>query len=109
MLSIPKYPQQYAQHFPAIFYLLCCASQHHVFLLKGYWSDRHKQLLRRTAVDIKTSFKYLGVLFGEVSPEQTYAPLMATAQARASYAASLPLTVPKCISLLQEWILPLLI
>ena len=29
MLSIPKYPEQYAQHFPAIFYLLCCASQHH--------------------------------------------------------------------------------
>ena len=31
MLSIPKYPEQYAQHFPAIFYLLCCASQHHVY------------------------------------------------------------------------------
>ena len=30
MLSIPKYPQQYAQHFPTIFYLLYCASQHHV-------------------------------------------------------------------------------
>ena len=34
MLSIPKYPEQYAQHFPAIFYLLCCASQHHVWV--GY-------------------------------------------------------------------------
>ena len=32
MLSIPKYPEQYAQHFRAIFYLLCCASQHHVLL-----------------------------------------------------------------------------
>ena len=30
MLSIPKYPEQYAQPFPTIFYLLCCASQHHV-------------------------------------------------------------------------------
>ena len=30
MLSIPKYPEQYAQHFPTIFYLLCCAFQHHV-------------------------------------------------------------------------------
>ena len=30
MLSIPKYPEQYAQHFPSIFYPLCCASQHHV-------------------------------------------------------------------------------
>ena len=30
MLSIPKYPEQYAQHFLAIFYLLCCAFQHHV-------------------------------------------------------------------------------
>ena len=30
MLSIPKYPEQYAQHFPAIFCLLCCAFQHHV-------------------------------------------------------------------------------
>ena len=35
MLSIPKYPEQYAQHFPAIFYLLCCASQHHVMELEG--------------------------------------------------------------------------
>ena len=34
MLSIPKYPEQYAQHFPTIFYLLCCASQHHVWPLK---------------------------------------------------------------------------
>ena len=33
MLSIPKYPEQYAQHFPTIFYLLCCASQHHVQLV----------------------------------------------------------------------------
>ena len=33
MLSIPKYPEQYAQHFPTIFYLLCCASQHHVWLV----------------------------------------------------------------------------
>ena len=32
MLSIPKYPEQYAPHFPTIFYLLCCASQHHVFV-----------------------------------------------------------------------------
>ena len=30
MLSIPKYPEQYAQHFPTISYLLCCASKHHV-------------------------------------------------------------------------------
>ena len=30
MLSIPKYPEQYAQHFRTIFYLPCCASQHHV-------------------------------------------------------------------------------
>ena len=30
MLSIPKYPEQYAQHFLAIFSLLCCAFQHHV-------------------------------------------------------------------------------
>ena len=34
MLSIAKYPEQYALHFPAIFYLLCCASQHHVSLLE---------------------------------------------------------------------------
>ena len=33
MLSIPKYPEQYAQHFPTIFYLLCCASQHHVLYI----------------------------------------------------------------------------
>ena len=32
MLSIPKYLEQYAQHFPTIFYLLCCASQHHVLM-----------------------------------------------------------------------------
>ena len=38
MLSIPKYPEQYAQHFPAIFYLLCCASQHHVLSKIRPWS-----------------------------------------------------------------------
>ena len=39
MLSIPKYPEQYAQHFPTIFYLLCCASQHHVYWFseRGPW------------------------------------------------------------------------
>ena len=35
MLSIPKYPEQYAQLLPAIFYLLCCAFQHHVPPLGG--------------------------------------------------------------------------
>ena len=33
MLSIPKYPEQYAQHFPTIFYLLCFSSQHHVWVV----------------------------------------------------------------------------
>ena len=75
------------------------------FLLKGYWSDKHTQLLRRTGVDVKTHVKYLGVLFGEVSPEKAYAPLLA----RASYAASLRLTLPERVALLQEWILPLMI
>ena len=88
---------------------LCLNHKKLAFLLKGYWSARHKQLLRRTGVDIKTSVKYLGVLFGEVSPEKAYAPLLARAQARASYAASLRLTLPECIALLQDWILPLLI
>ena len=37
MLSIPKYPEQYAQHFPTIFYLLCCASQHHVMAKTFIW------------------------------------------------------------------------
>ena len=36
MLSIPKYLEQYAQHFPANFYLLCCAFQHHVMLQIDY-------------------------------------------------------------------------
>ena len=32
MLSIPKYVEQYAQNFRAIFYFLCCAFQHHVMV-----------------------------------------------------------------------------
>ena len=41
MLSIPKYPEQYAQHFPTIFYLLCCASQHHVLSPQASLMDVH--------------------------------------------------------------------
>ena len=36
MLSSPKYLEQHAQHFPAIFYLLCRASQHHVCVTLCY-------------------------------------------------------------------------
>ena len=47
MLSIPKYPEQYAQHFPAIFYLLCCASQHHVICF-GPSSFLHAMMVKGT-------------------------------------------------------------
>ena len=49
MLSIPKYPEQYAQHFPTIFYLLCCASQHHVALpLERLPFEKHWNLAKGT-------------------------------------------------------------
>ena len=48
MLSIPKYPEQYAQHFPTIFYLLCCASQHHVVTQMAEWGELFDRRLRAT-------------------------------------------------------------
>ena len=51
MLSIPKYPEQYAQHFPTIFYLLCCASQHHVKVPHPCPFPLHPQLLLVPSMD----------------------------------------------------------
>ena len=53
--------------------------------------------------------KYLGNLFGDVPPDEAFAPHLSRALARAQFAATLPLTLSKRVHLLQEWILPLMI
>ena len=35
MGGILKNPKQYEEHFPSIFYLLCCASQRHVLAMRS--------------------------------------------------------------------------
>ena len=63
-------------------------------------AEKHKQLITRRGVNIKQSVKYLGVPFRHVALEEACALLLAKAQARASYAAQLPLTLPERVTLL---------
>ena len=86
MLSIPKYLEQYAQHFPAIFYLLCCASQHHVEATGERWDE---VLLERGVVGVMVStarhhglpsppgHKMQGALFTQWTPDRRHSGVKA--------------------------------
>ena len=79
------------------------------FLLRGFWTDRQKTKLENTGIPVQSKVKYLGNLFGDVTPDEAFAPHLSRALARAQFAATLPLTMPERVHLLQEWILPLMI
>ena len=79
------------------------------FILKGVWIEKHRNLLLGLGVNIKESVRYLGIQLGHVSPEEAYAPLLARMQARAIFAAHLPLSLPERVALLQQCIIPVII
>ena len=79
------------------------------FLLRGFWTDRQKTKLASTGIPVQSKVKYLGNLFGDVTPDEAFAPHLSRALARAQFAATLPLTMSERVHVLQEWILPLMI
>ena len=79
------------------------------FLLRGFWTDRQKTKLEDTGIPVQSKVKYLGNLFGDATLDEAFAPHLSRALARAQFAATLPLTMPERVHLLQEWILPLMI
>ena len=79
------------------------------FLLRGFWTDKQKTKLENTGIPVQSKVKYPGNLFGDVTPDEAFAPHLSRALARAQFAATLPLTMPERVHLLQEWILPLMI
>ena len=79
------------------------------FLLRGFWTDRQKAKLASTGISVQSKVKYLGNLFGDVTPDEAFAPHLSRALARAQFAATLPLTMSERVHLPQEWILPLML
>ena len=70
------------------------------FLLRGFWTDRQKTKLVSTSIPVQSKVKYLGNLFGDVTPDEAFALHLSRALARAHFAATLPLTMSECVHLL---------
>ena len=75
---------------------------------KGEWTPKQKQLLARAGMQVKDSAKYLGVKFGEVTPQQAFAPAIQKAMLRALAMQHWDITLAERLALLELWILPLL-
>ena len=77
-------------------------------LLKGTWSLHHKSLINSLPIAIKPSAKYLGVLLGNATPEESFAPALQKALHRVVRMQAWGLTLQQRIELLKQWILPIL-
>ena len=77
-------------------------------LLKGTWNLHHKSLIHSLPIAIKPSAKYLGVLLGNATPEESFAPALQKALHRAVRMQEWGLTLQQRIELLKQWILPVL-
>ena len=78
------------------------------FIPKGEWTLEQKLLLARTGMRVKDSAKYLGVKFGEVTPQQAFAPAIQKTMLRALAMQHWEITLAERLALLELWILPLL-
>ena len=67
-----------------------------------------KQLLARVGMQVKDSAKCLGVKFGEVTPQQAFAPAIQKAMLRALTMQHWDITLAERLALLELWIPPLL-
>ena len=74
----------------------------------GEWTPEEKLLLTRTSMQVKGPAKYLGVKFGEVTPQQGYTPAIQKAMLRALAMQHWDITLTERFALLELWILPLL-
>ena len=64
--------------------------------------------MARTCMQLKDSPKYLGVKFGEVTPQQAFESAMQKAMLRALAMHHWDITPREHLALLELWILPLL-
>ena len=71
--------------------------------------EAHKVVLLSTGLPIQESYKYLGVQFESVTPEEAYSHALGKAMGRAFAMQTWALSRPERIYLLKLWILPLLV
>ena len=76
------------------------------FLVKGQWNEKYRQKLLSFVLPIKEKVNYLGILIGDTTSDEAYAPLVARAFQRAQFMKQLSLTQAERVALLQESILP---
>ena len=78
-------------------------------LLAGIWDDAAKSLFSYIDIKISSSYKYLGVKLGHVSPSEAFAPAMQKAIGRALSMRHSKLTLRERVFLLKICILPVLV
>ena len=78
-------------------------------LLKGEWPPQLQAALTQLGIPIQKTYKYLGILLGHVTPEQSFSLALNKALGRAYSMRSWELSLPERIELLKLWILPLLV
>ena len=76
-------------------------------ILKDEWTSEQKLLLARTSMQVNDSAKYLGVNFGEVTPQQAFAPAIQKAMLWAPAMQRWDIALAKRPALLELWVLPL--
>ena len=77
-------------------------------LLKGHWEAAALVALSRTGLPVSKSYKYLGVILGDVPSEQAFAPALRKAMGRAASMHSWNLSLRERAMLLELWILPVI-
>ena len=78
-------------------------------LLVGIWNDATKAFFSCIDIKVCSSYKYLGVKLGYVSPEEAFAPAMQKAMGRALSMQHWKLTLRERGFLLKLWILLVLV
>ena len=79
------------------------------FLLAGDWPLHAQAQLLQFGIPIQTSCKYLGILLGYVTPEQSFSLALNKALSRAHAMRSWELSLQERVELLKLWILPLIV
>jgi len=75
----------------------------------GTWTSEDLLPLAPVGLPVKRSYKYFGVVLGNVTPEESYALALQKALGRAYSMQHWSLTLVERVHLLQLWISPLLV
>ena len=78
-------------------------------LLRGDWQPQQRAMLSTLGIPMKSSYKYLGILLGHVTSEQSFSVALNKALSRAYAMRSWGLSLLERVELLKLWILPLLV